>query len=190
MSDLDRLHHDLVILQEMAEEMDQYLRSDVLFWNMGKSNMPQLTLGGYLLRQHRVTAVRAHLDEIQRQQLDQAVATFAEVLKEKVVITEKKATEELGARMRQWGAYIRDLRESHKAVVNYETAVENRTIIEALLSFLQESPYQFDHTMMANVHALDAGLRPHFHSNGFVWDDVWQSAYDPQQYWWLFGQPK
>ena len=47
----------------MAAEMDAYLKSDVLFWHMSASRMPALTLGGYLMRQHRLLILRKLLSD-------------------------------------------------------------------------------------------------------------------------------
>ena len=57
-TDNNKLTRDLSILVAMAAEMETYLNSDVLFWHMSTSHMPALTLGGYLMRQHRLLALR------------------------------------------------------------------------------------------------------------------------------------
>lgn len=62
----EKLTHDLAVLQEMASQMADYLQGETLFWPMGYSDMPNLTLGGYWLRQHRLKALHPLLDGDQR----------------------------------------------------------------------------------------------------------------------------
>ena len=87
----EKLIHDLAILQEMASQMDEYLKSETLFWPMGHSDMPKLTLGGYWLRQHRLSALRHLLTSEQQTQLDTAVHTFETAVSPWVVRTEQRA---------------------------------------------------------------------------------------------------
>ena len=69
----NKLMRDLSILAAMAAEMEAYLNSHVLFWHMSSSRMPALTLGGYLMRQHRLLALRSLLTGEQLSELDAAV---------------------------------------------------------------------------------------------------------------------
>src|SRR5688500_2426298 len=52
-----RLSEDLEVLEAMAAEMNEYLKSEVLFWPMRQGNLPRLTIGGYLMREHRLRAL-------------------------------------------------------------------------------------------------------------------------------------
>jgi hypothetical protein len=54
------LAHDLMILEEMAANMADYLDSNVTEWIIPRANMPRLTIGGYLMRQRRLNALRSH----------------------------------------------------------------------------------------------------------------------------------
>ena len=187
----EKLAQDLEILQVMADQMDDYLRSETLFWPMGYSDMPMLTLGGYWLRQHRLTAFRALLTSAQQAQLDAAMQTFNTAVSDWVVRTEQRAHTELEARIRQWGEYLRDLADKKSAeVASYPAQVEVRAIIAALVNHLQQSPYALDQKLAGAAVSLDKGLRARFASGEFVWPEEWQPAYPEAEYWYLYGRPK
>ena len=187
----EKLIHDLAILQEMASQMDEYLKSETLFWPMGHSDMPKLTLGGYWLRQHRLSTLRHLLTSEQQTQLDTAVHTFATAVSDWVVRTEQRAHAELAARIRQWEEYLRDLREKQSENAgSYAAQVEVRAIIAALIDNLQQAPYQLDEKLLPSILTQDKGLRARFASGDFIWPEEWQPAYPEPEYWWLYGRPK
>ncbi|MCA9872436.1 MAG: hypothetical protein KC441_02245 [Anaerolineales bacterium] len=185
----EKLERDLEILSAMAAGMDDYLKSDILFGRMPESGMPMLTLGGYLMRQHRLLALIFLLSDAERQQLDETVRQFNQALVEKVVRFETKAQHELEARLRQMEEYLRDLRNKKSGSLNYDTAVEPRVMISALLHKLQMAPYKFDEHTVERVALLDKNLRQRWTPGDFIWPEAWQPAYPPDEYWWLYGRP-
>jgi hypothetical protein len=192
MSDgIEKLREDLEILEEMAAEMDSYLKSEVLFWPMAKGNMPRLTLGGYLMRQHRLVELKALLTDDERASLDAAIEQFNKALVEKVVRLEQRANQELEARLRQWGEYLNDLaRESGSSSAYYATAVEPRAMITALINKLKLPPYRLEPRIPEQVAMYDNNLRRRWQSGNFVWPEEWRPAYPEITYWYLYGKPK
>ena len=179
----NKLRKDLKILEAMVAEMDDYLRNETMFWPLGDSSLPRLTLGGYLMRQHRLSLL-IHL-------LDGAIATFNEALVEKVVRFEQHARDELQARLRQWSEYLRELnQESAAAGDYYASAVDTRAMIAALLDKLEMPPYQLDKRVIDELGVYDRALGNHWLANGFVWPAEWQPAYPLSAYWWLYGRPR
>jgi hypothetical protein len=188
---MEKLRQDLEIFEAMAAEMDSYLKSDVLFWPMEKGSMPRLTLGGYLMRQHRLLALKDLLDEEEKARLDAAVTQFNEALVEKIVRLEQRAHQELHARLRQWGEYLKDLaRDNISSSAYYATAVEPRAMISALVNKLKLPPYKLDDRIPQQIGVLDNNLRRRWQSGDFVWPEEWQTAYPQATYWWLYGRPK
>jgi len=188
---VDKVHEDLEILTAMAAEMDDYLKSETLYWPMIHGDMPKLTLGGYLMRQHRLLHLSDALNDQEREQLETAVQQFQQALAEKVVRAEHRAHEELGVRVRQWGTYLNDVqRERALAAVNYETAVENRVMADALVQFLKTPPYQLEANAAQNLQMMDAALRRYWQPGNFIWTPVWQKVYPEAAYWWLYGRPR
>ncbi len=187
----EKLRQDLRILEAMAAGMDEYLRNQSLFWPLPDTTMPRLTVGGYLLRQHRLVALRQLLEPGEQQRLDDAIRVFNKALVEKVVAFEKRANDELHARLRQWSQYIRELsHESFAAGDYYASAVEPRAIIAALQDKLTLPPYKLDKGVRTEAEAYDKALRNYWQPGEFVWPEEWQSAYPPDDYWWLYGRPR
>ena len=97
MSDgISKLRRDLTILEAMAAEMPTYLDYDALFWPLSDSSMPRLTLGGYLMRQHRLKALANLLTDSEQGRLDQAMLAFREGLVDRIVRFETKGHQEAG----------------------------------------------------------------------------------------------
>lgn len=191
MDGIAKLKEDLLVLEQMAAEMDDYLRSDVLFWPMAQGNMPRLTLGGFLMRQHRLLALNNLLEPAERTRLQQALETYRGALVEKVVRFESRAHEELETRLRQWqqtlNSYLKEEANGSKAY--YATSVETRAQIEALISQLQMAPYKLNPRLLEQRDLLDNYLRSRFRSGDFVWPEAWKPAYPRETYWWLYGMP-
>lgn len=185
----EKLARDVDIVEAMSAEMGEYLDSDVLFWPMSqKAGMPMLTLGGYLMREHRLQALRDQLSETDQARLDAAVKRFNDTLANRVVRFETKANHELEARLRQWQEYLRDLdRGTADKTSNYDTAVETRAMIDALIKRLEMPPYQLEKRSVDHLAVLDTTLRDRWRPGEFVWPDGWQPAYPPRKDWWLYG---
>lgn len=187
----DKLAQDVHVLSAMAEEMEAYLNSDVLFWHMSEAGMPVLTLGGYLMRQHRLLALYDSLSEEQQAEVDAAVAQFNQTLEERTVRFEQKAHRELDARLRQWEEYLKDLERGQAGnKSNYGTAVEARAMIAALTDYLQLAPYQLEDRVSQRTALLDGRLRSRWEAGDFIWPEAWQEAYPRAEYWWLYGAPR
>ncbi len=188
LDEVGKLAQDVTILAEMAGEMADYLRSDVLYWQMMKGGLPKLTLGGYLMRQHRLLALPKLLSDEDQAVVDTAVTQFNHALVEKIVRLEQKAHQELEARIRQWAEYLKDFRwERGAAVAGYTSAVENRVMITAVTDKLQMPPYQLDTRLTEQLALLDGNLRSRWRSGPFLWPEAWQPAYPRGDYWYLYG---
>ncbi|MBX7251136.1 MAG: hypothetical protein K1X50_04065 [Candidatus Promineofilum sp.] len=187
----ERLAQDVAALSAMAEQMGEYLDSDVLFWPLGRGNLPMLTLGGYLLREHRLLTLPQLLTPEQRGQVDAAVFQFNQALSNRVVRFETKAQHELESRLRQWEESVKEIEHGtlqHNS--NYSTIVEPRAMIQALLDRLSMPPYRPDDRAGRLVPLLDTRLQNRWQPGEFVWPAEWQPAYPRDDYWWLYGLPR
>ncbi len=189
MEGTEKLQKDLVALEAMAAEMEEYLQSDVLFWPMSQGDLPRLTLGGYLMRQHRLLGLRDLLSMQQQDRLHKAINEYHEALEEKVVRFENKAHEELSARLRQWQAYLGEAKQE-TAVAYYESAVEPRAMSEALIAQLRVEPYELQSELAQRLAMLDRELRARWEPGDFIWPEEWKPAYPREKYWWLYGHPR
>lgn len=187
----ERLGQDAAVLSAMAEQMPEYLDSDILFWPAPRGGMPALTLGGYLLREHRLLALAGLLTAEQQMEVNEALTRFNQALANRVVRFEKKAPHELEARLRQWEEYLKDMdRGTFDRSSNYATAVETRAIIQALLNRLGMPPYRTEARPEQHLATLDTRLRGHWQPGDFVWPAAWEPAYPREAYWWLYGSPR
>lgn len=187
----EKLAQDLAILQEMAGQMEAYLMSETLFWSMQYSNMPKLTLGGYWLRQHRLTALHMLLTGEQQADLSAAIKMFETAVSEWVVRTEQRAHTELEARIRQWSEYLRDVAgDGAAATANYGARVEVRAIMAALVNQMQQPPYKLNPSLVETIRQQDKALQARWQNGPFVWPNAWQPAYPQPEFWWLYGRPQ
>ena len=187
----ERLAHDVAALSAMAGQMAEYLDSEILFWPLGRSSLPMLTLGGYLLREHRLLALPELLTDEQRTQVDAAVFQFNQVLADRVVRFEVKAHHELEARLRQWTESLKEIEHGTlQRSSNYDTLVETRAMIQALLDRLALPPYRAEARLEPQVALLDTRLHSRWTPGDFVWPTAWQPAYPRSEYWWLYGTPR
>jgi hypothetical protein len=181
----EKLSRDIDVLEAMAAEMATYLDSDVLFWPLTGS-LPRLTLGGYLMREHRLLALRHLLSPEEQARLDAAVRQFNEALDERIVRFETKGNRELESRIRQWNEYLKDV-VNEGAAGGYMSAVEARLMAESLLNRLSMPPYQLDGRLRQQVASLDSKLHGRWLPGDFIFPDEWQSAYPQSSYWYLYG---
>lgn len=187
----EKLKRDLSILKAMAEEMATYLDSDVLFWHMSAAGMPALTLGGYLMREHRLLALQDQLSSAETAELNTAVTVFNNALSERIVRFEEKAHRELEARLRQWNEYLKDVeRGIATSKSNYATVAEVRAMVEGLRDKLELAPFELDVRIPQQIALLDNQLRRLWQPGNFVWPEEWAEAYPQAEYWWLYGKPR
>ncbi len=184
------LAQDLRILETMAASLEAYLASDATHWPMGEEGMPKLTIGGCLMRQERLQRLRGQLDLADQGRLDKTMAAFETLINNQVVRFEKRATDEVHARLREWMAYLRGA--SSKMAANrdyYATVVDTRIVMAALMNKLGQRPFQLPSRLAADVEKIDARLKGHWQPGEFILDAIWQPAYPVETYWWLFGYP-
>lgn len=186
------LVRDLYIFERMTAELGAYLDSNTLIWELSNANMPKLTLGGCLMRHHRLHVLKHSLQPSESMWLYDTATQFNKVLAERVVKTEKRAHEELHARTSEW---IRELQRFPTYLLEgwqqaYASVVDTRVVMDALIHFLQASPYQLDQKLKTEVKTLDANLHKRWKHGTFVWPFVWEPAYPADDYWWMYGQLK
>lgn len=189
MEGIEKLKQDLVILEVMAGLIDEYLRSDVLFYPTSRTDLPKVTLGGYLMRQYRLLQLRDLLDMEEQSRLHDAIGQYNSALEEKVVRFETKAHTELEARLRQWQEYLREVKRGVN-IAYYESAVDTRAMVEALVAQLRVPPYELNEEIPRNLALLDRELSRVWERGDFVWPRAWKPAYPRDEYWWLYGHPR
>lgn len=184
----NKLNEDLDILARFAEEIPAYLRAKTIFWPMGP-NMPQLTLGSYLMRQYRLLLLKDAFSGTDQVRLDNAVAQFHAALDGNIVAFEQRVHNELRARLRQWTEFLRELQSDRGAFNFYRTSVEPRVMMQAILEQLSLPPYKIQGDIKTRLSNVDVGLRSRWLPGDFVWPEEWAAAYPQEDFWYLYGQP-
>lgn len=189
----DVLKHDLAILESMAAGMGDYLASNATWWDMGRGDMPLLTIGGYLMRRHRLGILDYLLSVKEKQSMAAANEVYDKTVSGQIVRFEERALAEIGARMREWTVYLRDLTISQRLAADwarYEYLADSRVVIGEMIKKLSESPFQLPEHIPTDIAALDHRLSARWTSGAFIWSPVWTPAYPPEPYWFLYGHPK
>ncbi len=185
------LAHDLMILEEMATNMAAYLDSDIVDWTIPRANMPKLTIGGYLMRQKRLSRLKDRFLEEDQERLQAAIKQFEQALEERVVRFEVRAHLELHTRIAEWMSFLRDMNKRANTEVNYYAGVvDTRIVIEELVAKLESHPYELKGGILEEIYAMDRILRHRLAEHAFIWDPVWEEAYPRDEYWWLYNSPR
>lgn len=187
----ERVLKDLKSLEVMAEELAPYLDSKTLFGPTMYPDLPPVTLGGFLMRRHRLMALReVLLTETEQARLDKVLAVFDQVLREKGFQFKEKAQRELEVRVHQWDEHLKEMAENNgNGTLYYPTVVKPRVMTEDLVRGLTALSSPPDPYLLQQVEQLDHELRRHWQAGKFVWPVEWQPAYPQTRYWWLYGQP-
>ncbi len=185
------LLRDLAILEQMSIELGAYLMSEAERWTMARGDMPRLTLGGVLMRQHRLAVLCDRLQPNEQTRLNVSGTRITNLQSENLVRFERRGHQELHARMGEWIGRLRNWADKGRVTTKeYARDVDTRVVITALLERLGEPPFRLDAQIQEELSAVDKHLLGNWREGAFVWSPVWQPAYPRQLYWWLYGRPK
>jgi hypothetical protein len=165
--------NDLATLKAMTEQLEDYLLSDVEFWQLGgSSHFPKLSLGTYLLTRQRLRAAPDHQAEITDlcQRGDAVLAQWK-------AAAERKAAKELRTRLTLWQNYLDDWQG------RYATEVAQRVMTALLLRQFPRLSTTPDALLLG---ALDARLQGRAPRAAFVWAPELQPAFPEDDFWFLY----
>lgn len=181
--------HELDIVEQMITSLPDYLAFEGIFYPLTGATLPRLTLGSLLMRLNRLGAIVDSLEPDAAQRLQADWKQFDALLPNHQVAIEQKATAELDMRLQQWESANIEWREKGAEEGFWQNNVEIRTIIQALVSFLQKAPFHVHVAQVEEMLATDALWQTVWRTGPFVWAEVWEPAYPKTQYWWLYGEP-
>ena len=177
--------HDLSVLAAMAAEVGEYLRSDVLLWQLqAPDRYPKLSLGQMLLVRARVRAFQPRLPPREQQRLARAEDQMALELRSRRVAAETKARIELSMRLNLWEQYLAEAGESVDEAASYPQAVTQRVIAALLLA---EFP-RLEGPEAGRLPALDLLVQPRFRPGAFIWEAEIHSQFPQPDFWFLYGR--
>lgn len=195
-SELDKLlARDAALCATMADELEDYLRSNVLFWEPnrrapGGADLPKLTIGGLLLALRRLQTLRDRLASTQLEALDQAERALAFQKSEWRFRYQSKLTRDLRSRLDSWAWYLEDCcRGGESIIAHYPRQVETRVKIELLLAEADEVGLDVQGARQRQTD-LDRRLRADFALGDFCWLDELAPGFPAERFWYVWGRPE
>lgn len=190
------LQRDLRILTAMAAEMRTYLLEDELLWPISgrvRGGMPRLTIGGFLLRQYRLTALRSDLSPAQQDRLDKALAKWQAARAEWSVHYGQKMGREWEMRVNLLDQFLADCENDDlkNCLDHWPTQAKHRTILYHLQQAAAAHATLTDEQTKA-LARVDRGLRRYLLSGeggAFLWDAALEPLYPRETAWWLWVTP-
>ena len=178
---------ELIIVQRMLRDLEEYLKSDVVYWHVAEPNplgshMPQLTIGALLEAFTRAAAAQDELTPSQREELEAARARYDRIRAAHPALYVGKAIHELHSRLGAWQANLED--EDRKTTAFYAQDARVRAKI-----FLLENALGTDvpAELQTQREQLDLELYEVFVPGEFVWDARLQQVFPKKSCWWLYG---
>lgn len=183
------LERDVRAAAAMADRLTPYIYESELYGLM-PGDLPRLTVGGLLMRLHRLPFLADQLSPTQNDMVREAQRKFDAVRKEWAVAYEGKVKHELTARLVAIGHFINDCGENPRACVdNYPSAMEKRVIAEVLKSEA-EARNLWSPDLRSTLTSLDTSLRRLGDKGPFCWDARVELAYPPDRFWFLYVTPR
>ncbi len=181
--DLDR---DLRALATMASNLTPYLYEDEMYGFLS-GDLPNLTLGGLLLRLYRLGQLENSLDADQQTMLQDARINFEAECAKWAVHYESKLQHELHARLDAFDQFLNECGDDlQSCAANYPVQAEKRTIIEHLTDELKELEALPDE-IEGRIRHIDQRLRRLLHEGDFITDERLEAAYPKDRFWWMYG---
>ena len=181
---------DLAYIQAMDEVIKDYLLDEELYVQLfsRKHQLPLGTLGGTLLRLHRLRALPDQLDGEQQTALEAAAGHIEEEMAYWAVQTIDKMQREIKTRLRNWREFLLELgRDPRRYASEYPTQAEGRTILDLLAAYIgNDAPPE----MELDLRAADTTLRDSTQPGDFIWAGEMQSAFPQDRFWWLYVSPR
>lgn len=182
------LDADLKSFVAMVDNLVPYVYEKELFGQID-NRLPRLTLGGLLMRRHRIAALRHDLKPEQVMAFDAAVQKLEKTRYEWLNHYKEKLEQEFHSRINALTYFIEDCEASWSSCeANWPNEAEKRTIVAHVV---EEAKAQNTLTTenSALLRQLDQKLRRFFRTGTFLWDDRLKDAYPMPEYWWLHGRP-
>jgi len=193
MSSRYSIDRDLKEIAKMGETLQHYVLSDMLYMSIegglfGSRDMPQITMGAFLLRLRRLNQFRDEMNGVQQATLDKAIAQHNAVRNEWTVHYEQKMEREAESRLKLLAEFFRDCRDNVKECSDaYRVEALKRTIVQELVMALDEQGYE-SQAVKSRVYHTDKELRGWVTDGEFIWSDKLMSVYPKERFWWLYGR--
>lgn len=181
---------DLRALEAMASNLIPYLYEEPLY-GVISSNLPSLTVGGFLLRLYRLQNLEDLLTDNQQKHLSDAHLNFEHARSEWMVHYEGKVKHELRARINDLRNFVDEHSDDPVRSRNaYPVEATRRTIV-ANLQIEAEVFNMWEDEFEDELGSVDKRLRSilDLDEPNFIWPSALEPIYPKQDFWWLYGYP-
>lgn len=186
------IKRDLYELTTMSQSLEQYTRDPEVYHNpQGMfSKMPPMTLGTFLLRLRRISALQTQLDVGERAQLEIAIKNHNQVVEAWAVHYEQKLQEEVEMRVNAIQRYLNELSDKPEDYANdYHPEQYSRTIIAELINHNQSNDVSpISQELATSLELVDEQWRAITKDSYFHWDERLREVYPEDHYWWLYRE--
>src|SRR5258708_3550888 len=180
--DFDR---DVRIADAMASRLKPYVYENELYGLM-PNDYPKLTLGGLLMRLHRLKALSNLLTPKQNELRQAAQAKHDEILRDWRVAYEGKIKREFQARLVSLNGLLDECNGNpDRCAENYPLLAETRAMTAAL-AVEAEALNIYSTDMKNGLGAADNKIRRFTEHGGFIWDEQLRGAYPEKKFWFLY----
>jgi hypothetical protein len=184
--DLDR---DVHVIELMAANLTPYIYESELYGVM-PGDYPRLTVGGLLMRLHRLSALNKQLSLKQQITMNEAQHLLEEVRRKWAVAYEGKIQQEIKARMINLAQCLTECEENPASCVeNFPSAIEKRVMVEVLKDEAETRSVWTDE-LKGLLTSIDKRIHRCAVKDEFCWDPRVQPAYPPEKFWFLYVHPK
>ncbi|MFP4322282.1 MAG: hypothetical protein ACLFTK_07505 [Anaerolineales bacterium] len=181
---------DLRTLRLMVNHFEPYIYEQPIYGGLG-ANQPRLTIGGILLRVHRLDELQRDLPTEQRGTFQMAKMAFAAKRNTWKLHYRDKLFREMRARLAQMETYLEDAADDLEAAeADYPPEAVRRTMLQHLMDEAHTQDVNtngLNHRLEYIDRALDHLL--HDEPDDFLWSDDLRRAYPAEDYWWLYRTP-
>lgn len=175
----------MAFLTAGAEQIEEYLLSDELYWPLsGPKHLPRLTIGGLLLAARRLRARK--LSGAEAAQVTGLENRLEAIRSKWRSAWERKCRREVHARLDLWQNYLADTRQSPETLAqDFPQQVQWRVILH-LLSNELTAPLPEAEALAG----LDTMLKEFWLPGEFVWDTELAGEFPQAEFWFLYGKLK
>jgi hypothetical protein len=185
---------ELNYLFEAVPMLDRYLESKETAWPLPSiAREPAYTFSTLTIGVLLFMLKRAKARDLNGKQADERGDYETRIFQSRIHHERdwmKKVGQDLGNRMRQWGAFLDGYRNDPLSVItSYPNQVSQRVILQALMDeqdpgSLLVAPLQF------MLQTLDAALKTNFTPGDFVWEPALMAGFPKDSDWYLYGSIK
>ncbi len=173
------------ILKEILSDWKPFLFSNEIYWQLNVSNKEFLPSE----RRIRISAGRLLISELilqnqKKLDIDSILNQFIELRNKWLANWQKKVSEELPVRIRQWNQFINDLRvDSEFSQPQMNSKLQVRLMIGLLIDELDEFE-RGQHLQQLTI--LDKKYKYSTLESGFIWESELMEIFPLEKYWYLY----